>query len=119
MQKAFLPPVASHENTLSFAQDMVAEQDGYVLPSCNSPCHNGYYFLISFDMKDKKLLIFDQIGKRVDWHQYCLVQYGSRITCSGRRRYFRAQGAKKQVNAEGCPKLEGVRKEFIGKKSLG
>lgn len=28
------------------------------------------------NMKDKKLLIFDQVGKQVDWLQYYLVQYG-------------------------------------------
>ncbi|MHB8810748.1 MAG: rhodanese-like domain-containing protein [Desulfobulbaceae bacterium] len=28
------------------------------------------------NMKDKKLLIFDQVGKQVDWLQYYLVEYG-------------------------------------------
>jgi rhodanese-related sulfurtransferase len=28
------------------------------------------------NMKDKKLLIFDQVGKQVDWLQYHLVEYG-------------------------------------------
>lgn len=28
------------------------------------------------NMKDKKLMIFDQVGKQVDWLQYYLVEYG-------------------------------------------
>lgn len=28
------------------------------------------------NMKDKKLLIFDQVGKQVDWLQYYLIEYG-------------------------------------------